>query len=206
MIAGDVLRFALTCLLLIVVPGPSVLFIVGRALSDGLRVALATVLGNSLGCLVVGALVATVLGALLHQLPVIAIVLRFAGAAVLVVLGVRGILAARHTMTAPEEPRITSSGTAFRAAVVVGATNPKTFIVFGVLLPSFLPAGHVSWMSALALVPVPIVIGLVCDTVWAAAASSAAAWFRRSPRGARALEIIGGVLLIGLGVLTATLP
>ncbi|MBT2501074.1 hypothetical protein J7E22_00820 [Curtobacterium sp. ISL-83] len=93
-------------------------------------------------------------------------------------------------------------GSAFAAAMVIGATNPKTFIVLGAILPGFIPPGQPWWAPAL-LAPIPIAIGLVTDMLWAVAAARAAAWLPRSTTGPRALAIIGGVLLVTLGIVTA---
>src|ERR1700744_2039069 len=85
--ATSILAFAVASAILIVIPGPSVLFVVGRALSYGRRTALATVCGNSAGNYLVAVFVAVGVGALVQQSQVAFTVLKLAGAAYLVFLG-----------------------------------------------------------------------------------------------------------------------
>ena len=196
---------ALACVLLIAIPGPSVVFVVGRALSYGRRTALASVAGNSAGCFAAAALVAFGLGPLLQRSEVVLTSIKWAGAAYLVWLGVQAL---RHAA-----PLASGEGAAgcpvptwrsLRTGMVVGASNPKVFLVFAAVLPQFVDpgAGHVpAQMLLLALVPVTV--GLVTDSAWALAASRARGWLSRSPRRATAVGQAGGLSMIGLGVSVA---
>lgn len=193
---------ALSCVLLIAVPGPSVLFIVGRALSYGRRTALASIGGNSTGSYLAAVLVALGLGPLLQQSDVLLHVIRVAGGAYLVWLGVRAF---RHTgdLAGPDGAGLAHQSTwrAVRTGVVVGVSNPKTFIIFAAILPQFVDrsAGHVpAQMLVLALVPIGI--GLVTDTVWGLAAGRARAWLSSSSRRSTGLARVGGLSMVGLGV------
>ena len=88
---GQVLAFAVASFILIVIPGPSVLFVIGRALAHGRRTALATVVGNAAGVYVVAACVALGLGALVQRSALLFAVVKLAGAGYLVWLGVKAI-------------------------------------------------------------------------------------------------------------------
>ena len=184
------------------VPGPSVLFVVSRGVTLGRRAALATVLGNSLGVYLQVLLVAAGLGALLERSVVVFDVVRLAGAAYLVYLGVQAFRHRRALATVLDvgvEPR--SMRRILREGFLVGISNPKTALFFAAVLPQFVNAslGHVPLQLAL-LGLVFVAIALVSDSVWGMAAGTARAWLGRSPDRLAALGGLGGVVTIGLGL------
>jgi threonine/homoserine/homoserine lactone efflux protein len=202
---GQLLGFGLASLVLIVVPGPGVLFVVGRALAHGRRTALATALGHAAGNYVVAACVAVGLGALLQRSVEAFVIVKIAGALYLIWLGVHAI---RHrksladAMAVATPPR--EGWRAARDGAVVGLTNPKAYILFGAILPQFVnrAAGHVpAQMLVLALVSVAI--GAISDCSWGFAASAVRAWFARSPRRIEMVGGAGGLAMIGVGVTVA---
>lgn len=201
----QVLAFAVTAMVIIAIPGPSVLFVIGRALTYGRAVALASVLGNSLGLLVALILVAVGLGAVVAESVVVFSVLKYAGAAYLVFLGVQAI---RHrsaihvgsTAAAGHLPLVP----AVRQGFLVGISNPKVFMMFAAVLPQFVDraAGHIT-AQMLTLGSIAFVIGLFFDGSWALLAARLRDWFNATPRRGRALGATGGVSMIGLGVALA---
>ena len=202
---GQLLGFGLASLVLIVVPGPGVLFVVGRALAHGRRTALATALGHAAGNYVVAACVAVGLGALLQRSVEAFVIVKIAGALYLIWLGVHAI---RHrksladAMALATPPR--EGWRAARDGAVVGLTNPKAYILFGAILPQFVnrAAGHVpAQMLVLALVSVAI--GAISDCSWGFAASAVRVWFARSPRRIEMVGGAGGLAMIGVGVTVA---
>ncbi|MER8013588.1 LysE family translocator [Streptomyces griseoluteus] len=203
--ADRLLAFAALSLLLIVVPGPSVLFVVGRALAHGRRAALTTVVGNTLGAYVLVAAVALGVGSLVERSVLAFTVLKLAGAAYLVYLGVtawrrRGSLRAAVTPRAPARsgPRTLVDG------FVVGVANPKTIVFFAAVLPQFTDPGRGRVpLQMLLLGLVFNALALVCDSVWGLAASAARDWFARSPRRLSAVGGAGGLAMVGLGVTVA---
>lgn len=201
----QLLTFGLAALVLIVIPGPSVVFVIGRALAYGQRVALASVAGNTLGLLVVMTLVALGLGAVVAESIVVFTVLKIVGAAYLVWLGVQAF---RHRsgLHVDEESAREPIGwrTAMRQGFVVGISNPKGFMIFAALLPQFVERsrGHVP-VQMLVLGAMAVTLGLVCDAVWAAAASRLRDWFNASAGRGRALGAVGGLSMIGLGIAIA---
>ncbi len=197
----QLLAFGVAALVLIAIPGPSVLFVVGRALAYGRGVALSTVLGNSLGLLVVLVLVSLGLGAVVTDSLLVFTVVKLAGAAYLVHLGVQAL----HHRCAPDltarrrEPL--SRARAVRQGFVVGASNPKAFVIFAAVLPQFvdLSAGHVQGQMLL-LGLLAFGIALLSDSAWAVLASRLRSWFAAAPARSRAVGALGGVSMIGLGI------
>ena len=195
-------EFALASFILIVIPGPSVLFVVGRALAHGRRVALASVVGNALGVYVVAACVAFGLGSIVQRSELAFTALKTAGALYLIWLGVQAI---RHRRSLSDALIATGSDRgavrAAREGFVVGVANPKVFILFGAILPQFVDrsAGHVSGQM-LILSLVSFVIAVASDSIWAVGASAARSWFANSPKRLGMVGGIGGLAMIGVGV------
>jgi threonine/homoserine/homoserine lactone efflux protein len=202
---GQLLAFALASLVLIIIPGPGVLFVIGRALAHGRRTAVATVFGHAAGNYAVAACVAVGLGAVLERSAEVFTAVKLAGAVYLIWLGVQAI---RHRKDLASAVAVPAGERRDRRAVrdgfVVGITNPKAYILFGAILPQFVnqSAGHVpAQMLLLALVSVGI--GLACDNAWGLAASTVRAWFARSPGRYALVGGAGGLAMIGLGVTVA---
>ncbi len=198
----QVLGFGLAALVLIVIPGPSVVFTVGRAIAYGQRVALATVVGNTTGLFLVMTLVAVGLGAVVAESMVVFTVVKYAGAAYLVWLGIQALRHRREMRVDSAKPTVPLTWRrAARQGFVVGVSNPKAFMIFAALLPPFVERGGTPVpVQMFVLGSVAVVVGLVCDTVWAVAAGRARDWFAGSPRRGSALGAIGGTSMIGLGV------
>jgi threonine/homoserine/homoserine lactone efflux protein len=199
--ASNLWAFVLTSVVLIVIPGPSVLFVIGRSLALGRIGGLLSVLGNAIGMIPLLAAVALGVGALVAQSVVLFTVIKFAGALYLVYLGIQAI---RHRADAAAA---VNGGAAPRShwrqlgeGFVVGVTNPKTIAFFVAVLPQFVDysAGSIP-LQLFELGAVFVVLALLCDSVWALAASAARDWFGKSPRRAAHLAATGGVMMIGLG-------
>mgnify|MGYP000854562943 FL=1 len=199
------LAFVIASALFIQVPGPSLLFTIGRALTVGRRDALLSVVGNALGVTAQVLLVAVGLGAVVAASTQAYVVLKIVGAAYVVWLGVQAIrhradaraaLTAVDHLTVQRAPALRS----LRIGFTVGLTNPKTIVFFVAFLPQFVnePAGHTG--VQLALLGVVFGVMAACsDSVWALAASRARDWFARRPHRLDKLGVAGGVMMIGLG-------
>jgi threonine/homoserine/homoserine lactone efflux protein len=191
----------------IVIPGPSVLFVVGRALAGGRRVAVLTVVGNALGEYLQVIAVAVGVGALAEQSVAAFTALKLAGGAYLVYLGVRTFRERKSLAAAIRSPvSDRSDRRSFVEGFTVGATNPKTVVFLAAILPQFVSraGGHVP-AQILLLGLVFAAIAIVSDTMWALAAGGFRAWFARSPR---RLELIGGagglaIVAVGAGLLAS---
>jgi threonine/homoserine/homoserine lactone efflux protein len=194
--------FGLAALVIIVVPGPSVLFTVGRALAYGRVVALLTVVGNSTGLLVVMVLVAFGLGAVVAGSLMVFTAVKVAGAAYLCWLGVQAIRHRRAVqVTDPAGSPAMPGLRAVRQGFLVGVSNPKAFMMFAAVLPQFVDRtrGDVT-AQMLVLGLLAFGIGLLSDGVWALLASRLRTWFNGSPARGRALGTVGGTSMIGLGL------
>jgi threonine/homoserine/homoserine lactone efflux protein len=203
--SAQLLGFAVVSVVIIIVPGPGVLFIVGRGLSHGRRAAIATAAGHAAGNYAVAACVALGLGTLLERSVLLFTTVKLAGALYLVWLGIQAIrhreslATAMTSVTAPRHGwRVLLDG------FTVGVTNPKAYILFGALLPQFVDrgTGHVpAQMLLLALVSVSF--GVISDCAWGLAASGARAWFARSPRRFALVGGAGGLAMIAVGLSVA---
>lgn len=205
---ANLAAFALAAAVLIAVPGPSVLFVIGRSLSSGRRVGLLTVLGNAMGMLPQVLAVAAGVAALLAQSVVAFTVLKTVGALYLVYLGVQAIrhrhTTATVTTTDMRPPAEVPASRSLREGFFVGVTNPKSAIFFVAVLPQFTaPATGPVWSQVLVLGTVHLLIGLAFDTVWALTAGAARGWLTRDPRRLPRLGATGGVMMIGVGVTIA---
>ncbi len=199
------ITFLVASLLFIQVPGPSLLFTLGRALTVSLHDALLSVVGNAIGLLVQVVLVAVGLGAVVAASATAYTVLKIAGAAYVVWLGIQAI---RHRADAraallvgerpPERP-----GQALRTGIVVGVSNPKTIVFFVAFLPQFTDPAAAALPQVLTLGLAFAALAVVSDSLWATVAGSARRWFAREPRRLDAMGAAGGVMMIGLGATLA---
>ncbi|WP_085367631.1 LysE family translocator [Leifsonia sp. NCR5] len=197
----SLLAFAIASIALIVIPGPSVLFVIGRSLSLGRVGGLLSVLGNALGMLPLVIAVSLGIGAVVAQSVVVFTIIKFAGAAYLMYLGIQAIRHRRHTAVTHEAtPPARSRVHILSEGFVVGLTNPKTLVFFVAVLPQFVDyrAGSIP-LQMFELGTVFLVLALACDSVWALAAGTARNWFGRSPKRVERLGAAGGVMMIGLG-------
>jgi threonine/homoserine/homoserine lactone efflux protein len=203
--SDHLLGYALASFVLIVIPGPSVLFVVGRALAYGRRTALATVCGNAAGNYVVAACVAFGIGTLVERSVTVFTAVKLAGALYLVWLGIQAIRRRKDLASAfagAAEAR--GDRRAAREGFIVGVTNPKALILFGAVLPQFVDraAGNVP-VQMLLLSLVSIAIGLVSDSTWGVTASFVRSWFARSDRRFELVGGAGGLAMIGVGLTVA---
>jgi len=202
---AHLLAFTLTAFALIVVPGPSVLFTVSRALALGRMAGVATVAGNTVGVYVQVVAVAFGIGALVERSVMVFTIVKLGGAAYLIFLGVQAI---RHRQKLAEMlgSRIENKSVARVMAdgFVVGIGNPKAIVFFAAVLPQFVdrPAGQVP-QQMLLLGAIFAGIALLSDSGWALVAGSARAWFGRSPRRLELIGGTGGLVMIGIGATLA---
>jgi threonine/homoserine/homoserine lactone efflux protein len=203
---GQLAGFALASLIMVVIPGPGVLFIVGRALSHGRRTALSTAVGHATGNYVVAVFVAVGLGTLLERSDQVFWIVKVAGVLYLIWLGVHAIRH-RKDLAGVLDAAAPAPRGGWRAAwegFVVGLSNPKAYILFGAILPQFVnrTSGNVP-AQMLLLAIVSVTIGVTSDCTWGLAASAVRGWFTRSPRRFAMVGGAGGLAMIGVGVTVA---
>lgn len=197
------LSFVLAGIVLCAIPGPSLLFTIGRALSQGRRVALLSVLGNGLGILSQILLIAAGLGPLVARSAALYTALKVAGAAYLIYLGVQTIAhrSQAHAGLAAAQGRRTRTRRAVRDGFVVGLTNPKTIVFFIALLPQFVDPGGAAVPLQMAVLGLTFfVIAVTCDGLVAAVAGSAREWLAGSPHRLGRLTAAGGLMMVVLGI------
>lgn len=198
---SNVVAFSLIALVIIVIPGPSVLYSIGRALAWGKRAAFISVLGNATGVGVQIVAVAFGLGALVIAIPTLFFALKLGGALIILALALQAIRH-RRDHTAVEKVRTRPTHTKlFVESIGVGITNPKTIVFFVAALPAFVTQGGASVIvQMLFLGLIFTIIGIASDSVWAVGAGFAREWFGRSENRLVGVRTGGGVALAGLGV------
>ena len=201
--------FAAAALALLVVPGPSVLYIVARSVEGGRTVGLVSMLGVQAGALVHILFAAVGLSAILASSATAFSVVKWAGAAYLVYLGLRLILSrdedeAGEDVPAGGEQRLTH---AFAQGIVVNVFNPKTALFFLAFLPQFVhPSSGAAWAQILVLGLTFITLAVCSDGLYALLSGTAAGWLRRKNEGAgfrRGQRLFSGGVYVALGLATA---
>ncbi len=195
--------FCAAALLLLVIPGPAVLYIVAQSVSRGRVAGLVSMLGIQVGGLVHVIAAAVGLSALVVQSAVAFSAVKYAGAAYLVFLGVRRLLGRDEDAqgAVPRERRLRAL---FANGIVVNVFNPKTALFFFAFLPQFVDVsrGDVAFQIVV-LGLVFIALAVVSDGLYAIAAGSAAGWLSARRGFARSQRLATGTLLVGLGLATA---
>ena len=202
--SGHLAEFFVASMLIIIVPGPSVTFTIARAVAWGRRVAVLSVLGNSLGTLLLAMVIALGLGPLLSHSRLFSISLQLAGGCYLVYLGAdtwrhREAAAMKRAPREGSEPR---ARTIIRQGFTVGVLNPKSLVFFAAVFPHFVDrsAGHITEQL--------VVFGLVfsvlafcSDGTWGLIAGTARQWLASEPRRLIRMRIAAGCVMCGLGLL-----
>jgi threonine/homoserine/homoserine lactone efflux protein len=199
--ASRLLAFALFSLILIVIPGPNVLFVISRSLLLGRKAGVVTAMGGQIGIYAQVAGVAFGLGVLIERSVALFTVLKLVGGCYLAYLGVQAIRH-RRSLGAQTQAQIERKTMAriLRDGAVVGVSNPKTIVFFAAVLPQFVSrsAGNIAGQMLL-LGVVNVAIAMVSDSSYALVAGTARAWFARSPRRLERIGGISGLVMIGLG-------
>ncbi|CDL87674.1 putative membrane protein similar to predicted rhtb family transporters [Xenorhabdus cabanillasii JM26] len=200
---NGLLGLLLTCAVLIAVPGPSIMFIVGQAVSVGRTNALRGVIGNAIGTYFVAVIVAFGIGSLLIQSSMALMVIRLLGSAALLAIGFQYLFFSRPLQTA-ENVSANKHRQTLILGIIVGATNPKALIMFGTIVPSFLTTGTDSPISSLlSFSLIPIVLGLIIDTAWVAAAHAMSSRPSFTEKRMKLVNLTGGGIIILMAIILA---
>jgi threonine/homoserine/homoserine lactone efflux protein len=196
------LLFVLTALTLLLIPGPAVMYIVGQSIGRGRRAGVASVLGIHTGTLVHVTAAAVGISSLLVASATAFSIVKYAGAAYLIVLGVRRLLGKEQTMVG-ETRGPADLRRHYRQGIVVNVLNPKTALFFLAFLPQFIDTdAHVA-PQVIVLGLTFVALGLVTDSVWALVAGATAERLRRSETFPRIERWVSGSVFVGLGVAAA---
>jgi threonine/homoserine/homoserine lactone efflux protein len=195
--------FVAAALALLLTPGPAVLYIVARSIDQGRRAGLVSMLGVHVGTLVHVAAAAAGLSALLAASATAFNLVKLLGAAYLIYVGVRRLLA-RTSATTIGRRRNRRLPRAFADGILVNTLNPKTALFFLAFLPQFvdLSRGSVG-VQILSLGLLFMALGVITDGLYAISAGTAAEWLRGNPRFVASERWISGSMYIGLGMAAA---
>ena len=191
--------FIIAGLALNVTPGPDMLYVAARGASEGRAAGIVSALGIFAGTLVHITLVAAGLAAVLTAVPMAYLAIRLGGAAYLVYLGVRALLAKPAAASVTLAPA--SLGAIFRQGVVTNVLNPKVALFFLAFLPQFIdPSRGNPVVQIVALGLLFDVNGTLVNLAVAIGSSRAARRLRAQSRGGTVLQRVTGVIFVALGV------
>jgi homoserine/homoserine lactone efflux protein len=185
--------FLVITAVLIITPGPIVTLVITTGASQGVRAALITVAGTSIGNVILLAAIALGLDWVLKNAAELFEILRWAGAAYLVWLGVQS-----WRLAGAAKPPITS-GVNFSRGMMIALTNPKTIVFFTAFLPQFVDPHLPAAPQLLIMCAVTAVLAPVSDAAWAIASGLGRAWLIR-PAQAKLLGRLSGIALMGGGI------
>ncbi len=194
--------FVLAALALLLIPGPAVLYIVAQSVEGGRRAGLVSLLGIHCGSLVHVAAAVVGLSSLLVSSARAFEIVKYAGAAYLIFLGLRTLLARPAAAGGlPPEQELRKR---FLRGIVVNVLNPKTAVFFLAFLPQFVdPDAGAAALQMAVLGLTFIALGLVSDGLYALLAGTIAQRLRRSGRASSAGRYASGGILVGLGITAA---
>ena len=198
--ASTLAGFVLASFILVIIPGPSVLFVISRGVALGRKAAVLTVVGNELGMFVQVLLVAAGVGSVVQRSAVAFEALRLAGALYIVYLGIQAIRHRRALSTVLDVTAVRASRHIVREGFIVGISNPKVIVFFTAVLPQFVdPTGTAVSLQMALLGLISIAVALVCDCAWGVLAGTVRTWLSAAPHRLERLGGAGGLMMIGLG-------
>lgn len=190
------LAYVAACIVLVIVPGPTVTVIIANSLRHGARAGLMNVAGTQVGLAIMLAVLTAGLASIMAAMDTVFGVLRLLGAAYLVWLGIK-LWRSDGTLGGAAE-RARPGGSFFWQGFIVIITNPKVLLLFGALIPQFLnPAGNLV-SQTLALGVTFMVVATILDSLYALLAGTAGGWL--SQKNVRLVERISGTCLIAGGL------
>lgn len=203
-IPSRLVEYIIAAMIIILAPGPSVLFVIARAIAWGRRIAVFTVFGNVTGAFVLSSLVAVGLGPVLSRWHLAYVAVQWLGGAYLVYLGIdaikkRQIHAADMQNQGPFEPTIRRC---IRDGFWVGVLNPKGLVFYAAVLPQFVDidrgqvTGQLFFLGALFSI-----LAFISDGSWGLLAGTARAWLSGEASRLEKLRATGGIIMITLGAL-----
>jgi threonine/homoserine/homoserine lactone efflux protein len=203
-IPSRLIEYIIAAMIIILAPGPSVLFVIARAIAWGRKVAVFTVAGNVTGAFFLSSLVAFGLGPILSRSDLAYSAVQWGGGGYLVYLGITAIKA-RKIAAADMKSQGSVVPTFWRSArdgFWVGALNPKGLVFYAAVLPQFVDiergnvTGQLLFLGALFSI-----LAFISDGTWGLLAGTARAWLASDEKRVELLRIIGGCVMIILGLL-----
>jgi threonine/homoserine/homoserine lactone efflux protein len=194
--------FLTTAVVLLLIPGPAVLYIVAQSVEHGRRAGVTAVAGIHVGSAVHVAAATVGLSALLVSSAVAFSAVKLVGAAYLIFLGIQRLVG-RDDGDRASAANERDLGRIFRQGIVVNVLNPKTALFFFAFLPQFVDPSRSAAPQIAVLGLLWIVVGLFSDGLYAVLSGTVGAAVRRRPGFARAQRLVTGFVLIGLGIAAA---
>jgi threonine/homoserine/homoserine lactone efflux protein len=198
-------EYLIATVLIILAPGPSVLFTIARAIAWGRLAAIATVIGNAFGMFLVSVLVAFGLGPLLQSSKLFYNGIQWAGGAYLIYLGYAAIAASRVDAQGMQktEGSKPSFFTSLKNGFWVGVLNPKSIVFFAAILPQFVDQDKNNVTAQLLLLgAIFATIALISDGSYGLLAGTVRSWLAGDVKRLIFMRRFGGVVMIGLGLFT----
>ena len=198
-------EYLVAAVLIILAPGPSVLFAIARAIAWGRATAIATVAGNALGMFSLSILIAFGLGPILERSELAFISVQILGGLYLIYLGIDAL---RHSKVHAEDmvnqgDIRPSSLRSIRDGFWVGALNPKGLVFFAAILPQFLDKDGSNLTGQLLLMGATFaLLAFIGDGIWGILAGTVRGWMANSPVRLVRLRQLGGLVIILLGIFT----
>ena len=196
-------EYIVAAMVIILAPGPSVLFVIARAIAWGRKTAVFTVAGNVTGAFCLSTFVAFGLGPILQNSDIAYITVQFGGGLYLVYLGVdairhREVQAADMTNQGDVAPSVRRS---IRDGFWVGALNPKGLVFYAAVLPQFIDRerGHIT-SQLIFLGAIFSILAIISDGSWGLLAGTAREWLATDPKRLERLRATGGTIMIILGI------
>jgi threonine/homoserine/homoserine lactone efflux protein len=203
-IPSRLIEYIIAAMIIILAPGPSVLFVIARAIAWGRKVAVFTVAGNVTGAFFLSSLVAFGLGPILSRSDLAYSAVQWGGGGYLVYLGINAIKA-RKIAAADMKSQGSVVPTFWQSArdgFWVGALNPKGLVFYAAVLPQFVDiergkvTGQLLFLGALFSI-----LAFISDGTWGLLAGTARAWLASDEKRLELLRVIGGCVMAILGLL-----
>ena len=203
-IPSRLIEYIIAAMVIILAPGPSVLFVISRAIAWGRKVAVFTVAGNVTGAFFLSSLVAFGLGPILSRSEIAYSAVQWGGGGYLVYLGINAIRA-RKIAAADMKSQgsvVPTFGRSARDGFWVGALNPKGLVFYAAVLPQFVDIERGNVTSQLLLLGALFsILAFISDGTWGLLAGTARAWLASDEKKLELLRVIGGCVMIILGLL-----
>ena len=196
-------EYIVAAMIIILAPGPSVLFVIARAIAWGRKVAVLTVVGNVSGSFVLSVFVALGLGPVLQRSDLAYTAVQWGGGLYLIYLGIdairkRKVHAADMTNQGDAAPKAMRS---IRDGFWVGALNPKAIVFYAAVLPQFIDRDKGNITAQLILLgAIFSILAFISDGSWGLLAGTARAWLANDPNRLEKLRATGGAIMVLLGI------
>ena len=198
-------EYLVAAILIILAPGPSVLFAIARAIAWGRATAIATVAGNALGMFSLSILIAFGLGPILEESDLAFLSVQILGGLYLIYLGIDAL---RHSKVHAED--MINQGDTRPSAIKsikdgfwVGALNPKGLVFFAAILPQFLDKNSENLTAQLLIMGATFaLLAFLGDGTWGVLAGTVRIWMAKSPIRLIRLRQLGGAVIVLLGIFT----